>query len=183
MNIEFVGRHVEIDNAIRSLVAARLDRVLRFLMEPVEIRVALEEEKFRQIAEIHVSHRHGSLHAREENSQLSEAIGLAAEHLERQARRLRKRAVDRRRRAGRETANGRRWPVEVITAGSVAAGAVREVVRTSHLDVEPMTLDEAARRLEGSRNDFVVFVDTESARVNVLYRRRDEHFGLISPEG
>ncbi len=183
MTIEFVSRNFQIDDALRTLTEERLARVTRFLLEPIEIRVILETEKFRHAAELHVTHLHGSLHAREESTQMPEAVGLAIDHLERQARRLRKRAVDRRKRAGRDNGGPRRWPVDVLTPASLAAGANREIVRSSHLDIEALSLDEAARRLEASRNEFVVFLDRESSRVNVLYRRRDEHFGLISPEG
>ena len=45
-----------------------------------------------------------------------------------------------------------------------------------------MTLDEAALRLETSRNGFVVFRDAESDRLSVLYKRRDDNYGLIAPE-
>ncbi len=45
-----------------------------------------------------------------------------------------------------------------------------------------MSLDEAATRLADSKNEFVVFRNLDTDQVNVLYRRRDENYGLISPE-
>ena len=45
-----------------------------------------------------------------------------------------------------------------------------------------MALDEAALRLEAATNDFVVFRDTRSDRVCVLYKRHDDHYGLISTD-
>jgi putative sigma-54 modulation protein len=45
-----------------------------------------------------------------------------------------------------------------------------------------MTMDEAVMTLETSRNEFIVFVDAESDRVSVLYKRKDDDYGLISPE-
>jgi putative sigma-54 modulation protein len=45
-----------------------------------------------------------------------------------------------------------------------------------------MTAEEAALRMEGSGEEFVVFRDAGSERLSVLYRRRDGDYGLIVPE-
>ena len=45
-----------------------------------------------------------------------------------------------------------------------------------------MALDEAALQLETASNEFVVFRDTRTDRICVLYKRRDENYGLISPD-
>jgi len=45
-----------------------------------------------------------------------------------------------------------------------------------------MTVDEAALQLEGSSDDFIVFREANSDRINVLYRRRDQTYGLVTPE-
>ena len=109
MNIDFTGRHVELDDRIRSHAEERLGKVVKHLGEPVEVHVRLENEKFRKIAEIQINHRRGALRSREESTELTEAITLAADHLERQAKRSRGRVIDRRRRAGRQNGGGREW--------------------------------------------------------------------------
>ena len=47
---------------------------------------------------------------------------------------------------------------------------------------KPMSVEEAAMRLEGSRREFLVFRDSASEKISVLYRRGDGDFGLIVPE-
>ena len=47
---------------------------------------------------------------------------------------------------------------------------------------KPMTIDEASLQLEQSKNEFFVFRDSASDRVSVLYRRKDDNYGLIAPE-
>ncbi|MBP1641345.1 MAG: raiA [Acidobacteria bacterium] len=182
MNIEYVGRHVTLDDRIRAHAEQKLGRILKFLAEPVEVHVSLDAEKHRQIAEIRLSHRHGSVRAREENADVLEAIDLAVEHLERQARRSRKKSVDRRRRANRFAAEDRHWPFDVLERESVGKGAAPRIVKSSRLEIKPMSLDDAALQLETSRNGFVVFLDAESEKVSVLYKRRDDNYGLIVPE-
>ncbi|MFH1177920.1 MAG: sigma 54 modulation/S30EA ribosomal C-terminal domain-containing protein, partial [Acidobacteriota bacterium] len=56
------------------------------------------------------------------------------------------------------------------------------VVETRAVPVLPMTVEEAALQLEGSSEDFIVFREASSDRLNVLYRRRDHTYGLVTPE-
>jgi hypothetical protein len=44
-----------------------------------------------------------------------------------------------------------------------------------------LTVDQAAHQLECSERPFVFFVDTDSGRGSVLYRRYDGDFGLLTP--
>src|SRR3989304_3991713 len=98
MNIEYVGRNFELDGRVRAYTETKLKKALKFLAEPVEVRVTLEVEKHRQIAELHINPRRGVLHATEENTDILDAINLAVDSVEKQARRGRKKAVDQRRR-------------------------------------------------------------------------------------
>jgi len=100
MQIDYVGRDVQFSDAIRAYTERNLQRAIRFLEDPVEIRVILEKAGYRQIAEIQVHHRFGDLQAKEEATGLREAILEAVEKIEKQARRARKKFMDKRRRVG-----------------------------------------------------------------------------------
>jgi ribosome hibernation promoting factor len=180
MTIEIIGRNVQIDDRLRQFAAKKLQKLGRFLEEPVEIRVTLAAEKHTHVAELHASHRLGVLQATEETAgNFRDAINRLFDRVEEQARRAHEKVVNKRRRADRN--NHHRWPVEVLEERSVGRGAPR-VIETSHLSIKPMTIEEAALELEGSEHGFVVFRDSASARLSVLYRRKDQNYGLIAPE-
>ena len=180
MNIEFVGRNLELNEALRSYTEDRLEKVTRFLVEPVEIHVSLEVEKSRQIAEMHVTHRFGALQANEEGHDMQSVVSAAIEKLEKQARRSKKKAKDKKRRAQR--GNGNDWPIDVLERESLSGGTPPRVIKSGRIPIKPMSIEEAALALEGSNHEFVVFLDESSDRVSVLYKRRDENYGLIAPE-
>jgi putative sigma-54 modulation protein len=181
MQIDYICRNVHLDDRLRGIIDQKLQKLLKFLAEPVEVRVTLDLEKHRHIAELHVTHRLGVLQAAEENDgNLLDAINLAIDRADRQARRSRKKLVDKRRRADRN--NGHRWPMEVLERGSIGGGATPRVVETTHLAIKPMTIEEAAIELETAEHGFVVFRDSQSDRLNVLFKRKDQNYGLIAPE-
>jgi len=180
MNIEYVARNYPLGEAIRDFTESKLQKVTKFLEEPVEVRVTLEVEKHRQIAELHVAHRHGVLQATEETDDMRDTINAAVDKVEKQARRTRKRFMDRRRRADR--VNGQHWPVAVVERDSVAGGGAPRIIEATSLPIKPMTIEEAAMALADTAEGFVVFRDALTSQVSVLYRRPDDNYGLISPE-
>jgi putative sigma-54 modulation protein len=182
MNIDFVGRHQHVDERAKAHTEEKLTKLAKFLHEPIEIRVTFAHEKHRQQVEIHVSHKQGTLQTEENHDVLLEAVNLATETIERQARRAHEKSIDRRRRADRAHEEDLHWPVEVLEAASLGNGIPPRIVKSSRLLIKPMTVDEAALALHGSKNDFIVFFEATSSQVQVLYRRRDQNFGLIAPD-
>ncbi len=181
MKIEFTGRHFHVGDRAKKFTESKLAKLKKFLDEPVEVHVILEIEKRRQIAEFHVSHRHGVLQATEESEHMREAIHAGVEKIEKQARRSRKKFMDQRRRAQRQDDN-HHWPLEVLDADSISGGELPRIIKTGRLPIRPMTIDEAALELDQSKNEFFVFRDSGTDRVSVIYRRKDANLGLIAPE-
>ena len=44
-----------------------------------------------------------------------------------------------------------------------------------------MDVDEAIMQMQLVDQNFLVFTNARDSRVNVLYRRKDGHYGLIQP--
>ena len=181
MNIEFTGRHYHLNDDIKEFAQKKLHKIDSFVEDPIEVHWILETEKKRHIAELVLRHRHGTFQAKEEADAMHDAVLSAAEVVVKQARRTRKKFMDKRRKAQRQADHAAHWSVDVLEGDSVSTGAPR-VIRTSNLQIKPMTIDEASMALEQSRNDFFVFRDSGTERVSVLYRRKDNDFGLIAPE-
>lgn len=180
MKVEYVARHYELNERVREFTETKLRKLDKYLQEPVDARVTLESEKYRNRADLHLAHRFGVIQATEVTGDMFDAINLAVDKAEKQARRSNKKFHSKRRRS--ERGGTPSWPVSVLEAASLGSGAAPRVIKSSKLAIEFMSLDEAATRLSDSKNDFVVFRNLDTDQVNVLYRRRDENYGLISPE-
>lgn len=180
MHIEFAARNYRLDDDIRRATEERLGKVAKFLEEPIEVHVVLEVEKHRHLAELRLSHKHGLIQAAEETpAAMREAIQLAIDKVEKQARRARKRFMDRRRRADRTVESDGHWPARVV--GRRAVAGAPEVIETDW-ELQPLTVNAAVLELAGSGRAFMVFRDRPSDRPRVLYRRADGNYGLISLE-
>ena len=54
-----------------------------------------------------------------------------------------------------------------------------EVVKTKVFDLDPMTIDDARDAIERLGHSFYVFLNANTGKVNILYKRKDDKLGLI----
>jgi len=178
MRLDITGRQVTITPALRQLITRRLSRVERILSHrAISATIILTKEKYRHLAEI-VIHARGdhTLRAQGEGNAWNPSVADAASRLEQQAQKLKSKFTERKR-----SDNGKRTPAEETLAGPGEA-APRRIVRATRYPVKPMSVDDAALRVESGPDAFVVFRNADTDAVSIVYRRKDGHLGLIEPD-
>lgn len=187
MRLELTGRHVDITPALRRLVEAKLSTLERLLHDnAVSAQAVLTREKQRRRADITLHARgekflHGVGNAERWETSIIEAIGKISQ----QAQTMKGKRQARKRHRVKETpaAEAGRAATGVKAAGSVRA--VRErarmprILRASQQPIKSMSVADAGRELDAGGDGVVVFRDTETAAVSVLYRRRDGELALV----
>ena len=177
MDVDFTGRQVNVTDGLRQFTEQRLRKLGKLLPGSPKLHVILTAEKRCRTAEITATFRNQKLVSVMEAGDTRSAIKGALDKLERQA----VRRLDRKR-----TKKRRPKPTSNITLNVFQSSRVdhEELVpmESERLPVKPMTLDEAVESLGVSRSGLVVFRNSESERVNVVYRRPDGKLGLIEPE-
>jgi putative sigma-54 modulation protein len=174
MRLDITGRHVEITTPLRQLIDRRLAKLSRLLNDSaISATVILTKEKYRHLAEI-------VIHARGDHMLRGIGVGnawhlslrQAAEKIEQQAQKLKSKWAERKRRG-----NGTR------TVGpTTVEPPAKRVVRASRYAVKPMSVEDAALRVESGPDTFLVFRNSDTDTVSILYRRKDGNLGLIEPE-
>jgi putative sigma-54 modulation protein len=70
---------------------------------------------------------------------------------------------------------------EEALPGDLSPETLARVVRIKNIDYKPMDVDEAVLQMDVGNNNFLVFTNSQSEEVNVLYRLKDGNYGLIRP--
>lgn len=176
MQYEYTGRHLEVTPALKSHVENHFDKIKHlFNGNSTKAHVIIEVERGRHRAEIIVKWRDHILAANSTVSDMYNSLSKTIDKLEKQALKLKNKVIDKHHKAKRAATIG------------VAQETVRpeprrpRIVTTKRYAVKPMTADEAALRLNGKDEQFVVFRDSDSERISVIYRRKDGNYGLIQP--
>ncbi len=177
MRVDITGRHVDITAPLRQLIDRRLGRIERLLNDrAVSATIILTKEKYRHKTEF-VIHARGdhTLSGNGEGNAWPLSVRSAAAKIEQQARKLKSRwTEDKRRRDGAGAS--------AAAAAEPAAATKRPVVRTARYPVKPMSVEDAVLRLEAGRDAFVVFRNADTDAVGILYRRKDGNLALIEPD-
>jgi putative sigma-54 modulation protein len=188
MATEITGRNFEVTPDVRALLEKKLAPIQKRLFDDViEVRCVLQVAKYRNICEILV---HGKEHdvktIQESDESMQDAINAAIDHLKRQAQKNRKKIRDHHRKDGNHVKSSvTQWAVQVLEPGRLRESGDHNrprIIKTNSLPIRPMSIEEAALRLEDSKNEFIVFRDVDTDKVSVIYKRRDNNLGLIAPE-
>jgi ribosome hibernation promoting factor len=189
MTTEISGRNYDIPPDIRDMVEKKLAKIQERLFDDViDVRVVLQVEKYRNICEILINGKdHDVKTVQESDESMQDAVNQAMDHLKRQAQKNRKKIRDHHRGTGdRNNPAVTEWAVQVLEPGRIREDdtSVRtpRIIKTNNLAIRPMSIEEAALRLDDSKNEFIVFRDIDTDKVSVIYKRRDNNLGLISPE-
>jgi putative sigma-54 modulation protein len=181
MRVDITGRQVAITPGLRQLIDKRLAKLDRVLNDrAVSATVILSKEKYRHIAEL-VVHAKGdhTLSGIGSGNAWPIAIRQAVEKVEHQAEKLKSKWTEsKRRRGGSRAANAQ--PASAQPAPRTATP--RRVVRSARYAVKPMSIDDAALRVESGPETFVVFRNEDTEALSIIYRRTDGSLRLIEPD-
>ncbi|HYA03115.1 MAG TPA: ribosome-associated translation inhibitor RaiA [Syntrophobacteria bacterium] len=176
MQVSVTFRKVEASDTLRDYATEKLHRMKRYVEDPIEAHVVLSVEKFRHLAEVTINANGLVINGAEETGDLYSAIDMVVDKLESQIKRQRRKL---RQRKGEGGARG-----QMKTSSLEEAGFEEEtpqVIKTEQVYAKPMDVDEAVMQLELAKSEFLVFTNSKTKSINVLYRRKDGHYGLIEP--
>ncbi len=203
MDIVVKGRNTEVADRFRQHATEKLARIERFDAKVISIDVECSQERNprlsdqREVIELTIRSRGPVVRAEAAAQDCYAALDLAVTKLESRLRRARDR---------RKVHHGAKTPVSVAVAtagldsvngaGPSSPSDVATVeeapsdwtgipdegpmyVREKIHDAVPMDLDQALYEMELVGHDFFLFVDAETTRPSVVYRRRGYQYGVI----
>ncbi|EPR30699.1 sigma 54 modulation protein/ribosomal protein S30EA [Alkalidesulfovibrio alkalitolerans DSM 16529] len=179
MNIAFNFKNFDPSEHLKDYAAKRFEKLSKYLSntEDSEVQVNLSVEKIRQVAEVTVSDDNLHLSANESSEDMYSTIDMVLDKVLAQLKRIREKQKNKR--GGK--AETRAVRMDVISFTGEGDARTKSIVGTDHFDPKPMDVEEAAMQLESLDYEFLVFLNAETERLNVIYRRNDREFGLIDP--
>ena len=177
MQTSVTFKNLDPTDTLKSYVRDKLDRFDRYLDNPAEANVVLLVEKFRHIAEININGDRLTINGKEETNDMYSAIDMVLDKLEKQIKKNKQKIRER-----RPGVNAKNMGLMEADINLPDEELVREV-KIKNIEYKPMDIEEAVLQMDLLSDNFLVFTNARSDRVNVLYRRKDGHYGLIQPNG
>ncbi len=196
MNVEFRGVDVQITDAMKSFIEGKLQRFNRYLKEAgedqVEIIVSISAVRSRHKdyagnskpivyrVDMHMYLKnlpHGSIHAWEEDTDVFSALDQVLDEIERQLIKLKQRRLELRR-VSAKIKEQMHTPETLPPEGSEKPLIVEEDLAVE----KPMSVEDARIKLEENGAFFLPFIDIESGKLRILYRKKGGNFGVINTD-
>ena len=164
MKFIIMGKNIEVTAGLRSAVEEKIGKLDKYFNDEVTANVTLSVEKERQKI----------IRAEEVSNDMYVSIDLVEEIIERQMRRYKTRLVN----AKQAAAEFSKTYIEDDYEDEPDV----KIVRTKKFGVKPMNPEEACVQMELLQHNFYVFLNSETDEVNVVYKRKNNTYGLIEPE-
>lgn len=177
MQLAVTFRHMEPSDALRDYAHDKLSRVEKYMDSVLEANVVLSVEKFRHTADITILSDGHKINGQEQTEDMYSAIDMVVDKIERQIKRHRQKIRNRKGNKKRETI--KETGFEPDQSEDTEDEDRPKIITTTQVFTKPMDVDEAIMQLDISGEDFVIFTNSISKKVNVLHKRSDGNYGLI----
>ena len=172
--------NLEPSEMLKAYASEKLDRLDRYVDNPAKANIVLTVEKFRHIADISISADGFVVNGHEETGDMYSAIDMALDKIEKQIIKNKKKYKKRRSTAAKSKMS-RYEEVATGSAPDVGSETASRIAMIKNIDFKPMDVEEAVLQMDLIKDAFLVFTNSKSERVNVLYRLKDGNYGLIQP--
>jgi len=185
LDVDIYGRNMEITERIEEYVDKKVSKLDRYLNNIDQARVDLAFAKSarsaadRHVAQITITGKGYILRAEERSDDIFAAFDSALSKMQRRIERY-KGKRQRGRGDGRSAADIIETP---DLSEEMESEATPVIARRKKFFLTPMDEMEAIEQMNLlGHEEFFVFYNANTNAINVLYKRRDDTFGLIEPE-
>jgi ribosomal subunit interface protein len=194
MQITVSGKQVDLSDALRTRVWDHLDTIAtKYFDHAIEAQVTFGRARSFFTCDINVHAGRGLLlRAEGEAADANSAFDDAAEHIAKRLRRYRRRVNEHARDlANRERPEMARQYVlrqeDALTGaapnGMPVNGAYATVIADHPTEISRLSVDEAVMRMDLADQPVMMFRNSTTGELNVIYRRSDGNVGWIAPAG
>ena len=180
MKLQVIAKNnVEVSETLNAYIEKKIGKLNRYLPIIDESKVEISHEgaklpEQRFIVQVTLDSRGVLIRAQEKSKDIRTAIDKVVDVLSKRIERYKGKLYDK----GRGVSFARQG----TTIEAEEMETPKRVVKSKSFFVKPMPVDEAKRQMELLGHDFFLFMDADTERLNLLYRREDGNYGLIEPE-
>ncbi len=173
MKISVTFRNGEGENWQKIYAEEKMQKLKKYLDAPAEAHIVVSIEKFRNVTEINLNSNGWNINAKEEAKDMRVALDRCVEKIEKQLKKQREKIRE------HKPKSIRRSEEKQAPADETDETTANRLMETRKLILKPMSFDEAIMELEEGNDRFILYRDSSSENVSMIYRRDDGNYTLI----
>jgi putative sigma-54 modulation protein len=172
MKISVTFRNGEGENWQKLYAEERIQKLKKYLDTPAETQIILSTEKFRNFTEINLSANGWNVNAKEEAKDMHLAVDGCIDKIEKQLKKQKEKTREHKPKTIRHSETK-------VAEGEEEESITNKIVETRKIVLKPMSHDEAVMEMEGNKARFIIYRDSSSENVSLVYRLDDGNYALI----
>ena len=171
------GDKILVTDAIKEYIASKLDKLNKYFDSPEDItaNILVKVKGFEQTIEVTIPTTNFTIRNEESAEDLYAAIDLVTDKIERQIRKNKTKINKIEKDAAKKLNFAFMENMEEDEEDKI-------IVRRKTLNTKPMDEEEAMLQMEMLGHDFFVYKDRDTKRVCIIYKRKDNNYGIIETE-
>ena len=174
MKFVIVGKNIDVTPGLKSAVEDKLGKLDKYFSEDTTVHVTLSVERNDQKIEVTIPVKGSIIRSEQVSTDMYVSIDLVEEIIERQLKKYKNKIIDKHQAAASFTKN-------FVDEDVYDEEDVR-IDRVKKFDIKPMYPEDACVQMELLGHSFYVFMNADTDQVNVVYKRKNNSYGLIEPE-
>lgn len=170
MNISYMGKKTTVKDSFKEYAEKRLQKLDKFFDDSPSITVLVANHDELETVEVTIKSQGVFFRAERDSNDRFTSLDLAVDVLSQQIVRNKNR-LEKRFKSLKVLMEEE--PLEEITSDAL--------VRTKKFDVGVMDVEEAILQMNMLSHQFFMFRNGETGEINVVYRRKDNNYGLLEP--
>ena len=179
MDINVRGKNIDATPALVDYAQKKLSKLEKHFDKSTDVQVVLSVIREEHIVEVTMNLNGLILRGEESTGDMYASIDMVVDKLERQVKKYKTRMNKSMRQRGARMISEKHAEME---AEERMEDDKPQVVRTKRFPLKPMSVEEAILQMDLLGHNFFVFTSAETEDINVVYRRKDDNYGLIEPE-
>ena len=176
MKYRIIGKNLEVSEELKNRITKKFKKLEKFFSEDTEAVITMKIQRNRHILELTIVQNGITFRAEEQTNDMYMSIDRVVDIIERQIRKNKTRL------SRKIHENAFKFADPDDSSSFVVEEDEYRIMRTKRVPVKPITVDEAILQMNLLSHEFFVFVNAETQQVNVVYKRKDDNYGLIEPD-
>lgn len=175
MKYNIRGDKILVTDAIKDYITEKIDKLNKYFDEPDEItaNILIKVKGYNQTIEVTIPTTSFTIRNEESAEDLYAAIDSVVDKIERQIRKN-KTKINKISKNALKKLN--------LMYQEEEKEEDTKIVRRKTLNTKPMSKEEAILQMEMLGHDFFIFKDSNTSNISILYKRKDNNYGVIETE-
>ena len=171
MKIEIVGKNYDVSSKLKDLIEKKVKKFEKYFEKGSTCKVVCKKDSKQYKIELNITAKNSFFRSEVTGDNMYTNLDIALPKIEKQIVKFNDKK--------KGSPIGMPTIKDLLFLDEIPVEKESIIKKRKSFNLDPLTEEDAIYMLEASDHDFYVFLNAETGKVNVMYRRKDGAYGLI----